>query len=59
MPLLPVACEPELWQEAFVSVEDNQGLAAVGRKALKRQFMASYYPKLTRIFTVWQMLRFN
>ena len=39
-------------QEAFRSVEDIQGLMALGRKAPKPQMMASYYARLTRIFTV-------
>ncbi len=47
-----VACELELWQEAFRSVEDIQGLAAIGKKPPKPQYMATYYAKLTRIFTV-------
>lgn len=47
-----VACELSLWQEAFRSVEDIQGLAALGKKAPKPQLMAMYYAKLTRIFTV-------
>jgi hypothetical protein len=47
-----VACELELWQEAFRSVEDIQGLMAMGRKPPKAQMMASYYARLTRIFTV-------
>lgn len=47
-----MACELELWQEAFRSVEDIQGLAAIGKKPPKPQFMATYYAKLTRIFTV-------
>ena len=47
-----VACELDLWQEAFRSVEDIQGLTALGRKAPKPQLMATYYAKLTRIFTV-------
>ncbi len=33
-------------------MEDIQGLAAIGKKAPKPQFMATYYAKLTRIFTV-------
>ncbi|KAK9917232.1 hypothetical protein WJX75_002153 [Coccomyxa subellipsoidea] len=49
---LRVACELSLWQEAFRSVEDIQGLAALGKKAPKPQLMAMYYAKLTRIFTV-------
>lgn len=47
-----MACELALWQEAFRSVEDIQGLAALGKKAPKPQLMAMYYAKLTRIFTV-------
>ena len=51
-PCAQVACELELWQEAFRSVEDIQGLAAMGRKAPKPQLMATYYAQLTRVFTV-------
>ena len=54
-----VACELELWQEAFRSVEDIQGLAAIGKKAPKPQFMATYYAKLTRIFTVSESHLYN
>eukprot|EP00884_Botryococcus_braunii_P006913 jgi/Botrbrau1/16222/Bobra.0066s0008.1 len=49
---LKVACELELWQEAFRSVEDIQGLIAIGKKSPKPQLMATYYARLTRIFTV-------
>ena len=56
---LQVACELELWQEAFRSVEDIQGLAAIGKKAPKPQFMATYYAKLTRIFTVSESHLYN
>ena len=54
-----MACELELWQEAFRSVEDIQGLAAIGKKAPKPQFMATYYAKLTRIFTVSESHLYN
>ena len=47
-----VACELELWQEAFRSVEDLQGLLAMKRKPAKPQMMATYYAKLTKIFSV-------
>ena len=53
------AVELELWQEAFRSVEDIQGLAAIGKKAPKPQFMATYYAKLTRIFTVSESHLYN
>ena len=56
---MQVACELELWQEAFRSVEDIQGLAAIGKKAPKPQFMATYYAKLTRIFTVSESHLYN
>lgn len=54
-----VACELSLWQEAFRSVEDIQGLAALGKKAPKPQLMAMYYAKLTRIFTVSESHLYN
>ncbi|KAK9824579.1 hypothetical protein WJX72_011465 [[Myrmecia] bisecta] len=56
---LKVACELELWQEAFRSVEDIQGLIAMGKKSPKPQMMATYYAKLTRIFTVSQSHLYN
>ncbi|CAL8465076.1 g4611 [Coccomyxa elongata] len=56
---LRVACELSLWQEAFRSVEDIQGLAALGKKAPKPQLMAMYYAKLTRIFTVSESHLYN
>ena len=49
---MQTACDLELWQEAFRSVEDIQGLMALGKKTPKPQLMAIYYARLTRIFTV-------
>ena len=54
-----MACEMELWQEAFRSVEDIQGLVLIGKKSPKPQMMATYYAKLTRIFTVSDSHLFN
>jgi hypothetical protein len=45
-----VACDLELWGEAFRSVEDIQALIALGKKPPKQQMMATYYAKLTQIF---------
>ena len=47
---LRVACELELWQEAFRSVEDVQGLLAFSKKPHRRD-MATYFARLTQIFT--------
>ena len=47
-----VACELELWQEAFRSVEDIQNLFVLGKRQGKPQMMAVYYARLTKIFTV-------
>ena len=47
-----VACELELWQEAFRSVEDIQNLFVLGKRQGKPQMMALYYARLTKIFTV-------
>mmetsp|Transcript_33886 Transcript_33886/g.95996 ORF Transcript_33886/g.95996 Transcript_33886/m.95996 type:complete len:1014 (-) Transcript_33886:241-3282(-) len=49
---LKVACELEMWQEAFRSVEDIHGLMQYGKKPPKTQMMATYYAKLTQIFAV-------
>ena len=54
-----MACELELWQEAFRSVEDIQGLSAIGKKPPKPQLMALYYAKLTQIFTVSEAHLYN
>jgi hypothetical protein len=57
--LVQVACDLELWQEAFRSVEDIQGLLSQSKKAPKPQMMATYYAKLTRIFTVSDSYLYN
>lgn len=52
---LRVAGEMGLWQEAFRSVEDVQGVLALsGRRSLTLRpgLMAGYYAQLTRIFAV-------
>jgi len=49
---LKVACELELWAEAFRSVEDIQALVTLAKKAPKQQMMATYYARLTQIFAV-------
>jgi translation initiation factor 3 subunit A len=54
-----VASDLELWQEAFRSVEDIQGLIAIGKKSPKPQMMATYYARLTRIFTVAESHLYN
>ena len=51
---LKTACTLELWAEAFRSVEDIQGLVGSppkGIKAPKASLMATYYARLTQIFT--------
>lgn len=47
-----MACELELWQEAFRSVEDIQNLFVLGKRPGKPQMMAIFYARLTKIFTV-------
>ncbi|GLC73813.1 hypothetical protein PLESTF_001423800 [Pleodorina starrii] len=49
---LRVACELELWGEAFRSVEDIQQLIALTKKTPKQPQLASYYTRLTQIFAV-------
>lgn len=49
---MQVACELELWQEAFRSVEDIQNLFVMGKRPGKPQMMAIFYARLTKIFTV-------
>lgn len=51
---LKTACNLELWAEAFRSVEDIQGLIGIppkGIKAPRASLMATYYARLTLIFT--------
>lgn len=45
-----VACELDLWAEAFRSVEDIQQLILLAKKHPKQQMMATYYARLTQIF---------
>ncbi|KIZ05314.1 Eukaryotic translation initiation factor 3 subunit A [Monoraphidium neglectum] len=49
---LRVACELEMWGEAFRSVEDIQNLISLGKRQPKQQLMAAYYSRLTQIFKV-------
>ena len=56
---LRVACDMELWQEAYRSVEDIQGLIAIGKSKPKPQMQCTYYARLTRIFTVSDSQLFN
>jgi translation initiation factor 3 subunit A len=49
---LRVACELEMWGEAFRSVEDIQNLITLGKRQPKQQLLASYYSRLTQIFKV-------
>lgn len=49
---LKVACELEMWAEAFRSVEDIQALITLAKKTPKQQLMATYYARLTQIFAV-------
>ena len=51
---LKTACDLELWAEAFRSVEDIQGLVAMtpkGAKGPRPALMATYYARLTQVFT--------
>eukprot|EP00887_Chlorella_sp_A99_P004683 scaffold4.g4683.t1 len=55
---LRTACDLELWAEAFRTVEDIQGLVGMAPKASeggvkgpRPALMATYYAKLTQIFT--------
>jgi len=49
---LNVACDLELWQEAFRTVEDIHGLMSMSKKPPKSSIMANFYEKLTQIFWV-------
>lgn len=51
---LRTACELDLWAEAFRSVEDIQtliGMAPKGIRGPKASLMATYYARLTQIFS--------
>jgi hypothetical protein len=45
-----VACELEMWGEAFRSVEDIQSLIMLSKRTPNHKFMATYYARLTQIF---------
>lgn len=49
---LRVACELELWGEAFRSVEDVQQLIALTKRPMRPAQLAAYYTRLTQIFAV-------
>jgi hypothetical protein len=48
---LNVACQLEMWQEAFRSIEDIHGLWAINKKSTKDDLRAQYFSCLTRIFS--------
>ena len=48
---LNIACQLEMWQEAFRSIEDIHGLWAINKKNTKEELRAQYYSCLTRIFS--------
>jgi translation initiation factor 3 subunit A len=47
---LDVACQMELWQEAFRSIEDIHSLMQINRKPLKPNMIHQYFDKLAVIF---------
>ncbi len=47
---LSLACDMELWQEAFRTIEDIYGLQIVARKSPRLLASPEYFDKLTRIF---------
>lgn len=49
---LEVATKFELWNEAFRTIEDINGIIAFSKKTPKARLMVTYYEKLTRIFSV-------
>lgn len=49
---LKVACDLQMWAEAFRSVEDIQALITLAKRQPKQQMMATYYSRLTQIFAV-------
>lgn len=48
---LNVACQLEMWQEAFRSIEDIHGLWAIYKKMPKPNLRAQYFSCLTQIFS--------
>jgi len=51
---LRTACDLELWAEAFRSIEDIQGLVSMAPKGIRgprAPLMATYYARLTQVFT--------
>lgn len=47
---LTLACDMELWQEAFKTVEDIYGLQVIARKSVRQLTAPEYFDKLARIF---------
>ena len=47
---LTLACDMELWQEAFRTVEDIYGLQILARKSVRKLTAPEYFDKLARIF---------
>lgn len=47
---LTLACDMELWQEAFKTVEDIYGLQLLARKSVRQLTAPEYFDKLARIF---------
>lgn len=47
---LTLACDLELWQEAFRTVEDIYGLQLLARKSVRQLTAPEYFDKLARIF---------
>ena len=46
-----MACQLEMWQEAFRSIEDIHGLWAIYKKMPKPNLRAQYFSCLTQIFS--------
>jgi len=47
---LALACDMELWQEAFRTVEDIYGLQLLARKSVRQLTAPEYFDRLARIF---------
>lgn len=47
---LTLACDMQLWQEAFKTVEDIYGLQLLARKSVRQLTAPEYFDKLARIF---------